>query len=104
MLPLQSTSTTSSRHQLNPSRRTTLTLHYRTFPSSALTPAPSPGYPAFKCVLRIRCDDETCKINLGLKYGADPSEDVPTLLRLAKDLGLQVRGQHGAQTLLNWLT
>lgn len=47
------------------------------------------GYPAFKCVLRIRCDDAEAKINLGLKYGAE-DQDVPMLLQLAKDLGLQV--------------
>jgi hypothetical protein len=41
-------------------------------------------------VLRIRCDDETCKINLGLKYGADPVEDVPALLARAAELGLEV--------------
>ena len=41
------------------------------------------------CVLRIRCDDEGAKINLGLKYGADDG-DVPGLLALAKSLGLQV--------------
>eukprot|EP00775_Hariotina_reticulata_P004514 gene4514-4767_t len=46
-------------------------------------------HPAFKCVLRIRCDDETAKINLGTKYGADMSE-VPELLDLAKALALQV--------------
>ncbi|GBF87342.1 ornithine decarboxylase [Raphidocelis subcapitata] len=50
------------------------------------------GYPAFKCVLRIRCDDESCKINLGLKYGADPQGDVPELLALARDLNLEVVG------------
>lgn len=49
------------------------------------------GYPSFKCVLRIRCDDASAKINLGLKYGADLS-DAPMLLGMARDLGLQVRG------------
>jgi ornithine decarboxylase len=49
------------------------------------------GYPSFKCVLRIRCDDASAKINLGLKYGADMC-DVPMLLGLARDLGLQVVG------------
>lgn len=47
------------------------------------------GYPSFKCVLRIRCDDASAKINLGLKYGADLC-DVPMLLGMAQDLGLQV--------------
>jgi ornithine decarboxylase len=46
-------------------------------------------HPGFACVLRIRCDDEGAKINLGLKYGADDG-DVPGLLALAKSLGLQV--------------
>lgn len=50
------------------------------------------GYPSFKCVLRIRCDDASAKINLGLKYGADMC-DVPLLLGMARDLGLQVRGE-----------
>eukprot|EP00775_Hariotina_reticulata_P014259 gene14259-14409_t len=49
------------------------------------------GYPAFKCVLRIRCDDADAKINLGLKYGADLC-DVPMLMETARDLGLQVVG------------
>lgn len=49
------------------------------------------GYPSFKCVLRIRCDDASAKINLGLKYGADMC-DVPMLLSLARELGLQVVG------------
>lgn len=40
-------------------------------------------------MLRIRCDDAEAKINLGLKYGAD-LRDVPELLAMAKDLGLQV--------------
>jgi diaminopimelate decarboxylase len=48
--------------------------------------------PGFGCVLRIRCDDESSKINLGLKYGADPDEDAPALLELARDLGLDVVG------------
>jgi hypothetical protein len=53
------------------------------------------GYPSFKCVLRIRCDDASAKINLGLKYGADLC-DVPMLLGMAKDLGLQVCVESGA--------
>lgn len=47
------------------------------------------GYPFFKCVLRIRCDDASAKINLGLKYGADLC-DVPMLLGMARDLDLEV--------------
>lgn len=58
------------------------------------------GYPSFKCVLRIRCDDASAKINLGLKYGADPS-DVPMLLGMARDLGLQVRQPRGGTAALS---
>jgi ornithine decarboxylase len=54
------------------------------------------GYPSFQCVLRIRCDDASAKINLGLKYGADMC-DVPLLLGMARDLGLQVRGGRGCR-------
>lgn len=67
-------------------------VEYTTFDCASELEKIAAGYPAFKCVLRIRCDDETCKINLGLKYGADPLEDVPSLLALARDLGLQVVG------------
>uniref|UniRef100_A0A383V9D0 Orn/DAP/Arg decarboxylase 2 N-terminal domain-containing protein n=1 Tax=Tetradesmus obliquus TaxID=3088 RepID=A0A383V9D0_TETOB len=47
--------------------------------------------PRFKCVLRIRCDDLTSKCPLGAKHGADMPE-VPGLLQLAQELGLQVTG------------
>ncbi|KAF6257868.1 pyridoxal-dependent decarboxylase [Scenedesmus sp. NREL 46B-D3] len=47
--------------------------------------------PRFRCVLRIRCDDPTAKCPLGAKYGADMPE-VPGLLQLARELGLQVVG------------
>lgn len=47
--------------------------------------------PDFKCVLRIRCDDDSAHINLGLKYGAE-REDIPLLLEAAKALGLSVHG------------
>ncbi|KAF6257869.1 hypothetical protein COO60DRAFT_1639561 [Scenedesmus sp. NREL 46B-D3] len=47
--------------------------------------------PHFQCVLRIRCDDPTAKWALGAKYGADMPE-VPGLLQLARELGLQVIG------------
>jgi ornithine decarboxylase len=41
-------------------------------------------------VLRIRADDPSARVQLGLKYGADPG-DAPKLLQAAKDLGLKVR-------------
>lgn len=47
--------------------------------------------PDFKCVLRVRCDDNTAHINLGLKYGAE-REDIPMLLQVAKEFGLTVSG------------
>ncbi|KAI8469070.1 MAG: pyridoxal-dependent decarboxylase [Monoraphidium minutum] len=67
-------------------------VEYTTFDCASELEKIAAGYPAFKCVLRIRCDDETCKINLGLKYGADPDADVPGLLAHARRLGLQVVG------------
>mmetsp|Transcript_26356 Transcript_26356/g.78254 ORF Transcript_26356/g.78254 Transcript_26356/m.78254 type:complete len:510 (-) Transcript_26356:202-1731(-) len=47
--------------------------------------------PDFKLVLRIRADDPAARVPLGLKYGAEVSE-APTLLRVAKELGLNVVG------------
>jgi hypothetical protein len=64
-------------------------VEYTTFDCASELEKIAAGYPAFKCVLRIRCDDADAKINLGLKYGADMA-DVPALLGLARDLGLQV--------------
>jgi hypothetical protein len=49
----------------------------------------------FRCVLRIRADDPTARVQLGLKYGADMS-DAPKLLEAAKGLGLQVQGDTSA--------
>lgn len=66
-------------------------MEYTTFDCVCELEKIAAGYPAFKCVLRIRCDDADAKINLGLKYGADLS-DVPMLLGMARHLGLQVRG------------
>jgi len=44
-------------------------------------------------VLRIRADDKTAKVNLGIKFGCDPPmEKGPELLRTAKELGLSVVG------------
>ncbi len=47
--------------------------------------------PDFKLVLRIRADDPDARVPLGLKYGAEVSE-TPDLLRVAKELGLNVVG------------
>lgn len=44
-----------------------------------------------KCLLRIRADDPDARCQLGNKYGAE-MEDVPELVALAKDLGLQLVG------------
>jgi ornithine decarboxylase len=65
-------------------------VEYTTFDCVSELEKIAAGYPAFKCVLRIRCDDADAKINLGLKYGADLT-DVPVLLGMARHLGLQVR-------------
>lgn len=67
-------------------------VEYTTFDCASELEKIAAGNPAFKCVLRIRCDDESSKINLGLKYGSE-HEDVPALLGLARDLGLQVGGR-----------
>lgn len=64
-------------------------VEYTTFDCASELEKIAARYPAFKCVLRIRCDDPEAKINLGLKYGADLN-DVPELLAMAKNLGLQV--------------
>jgi ornithine decarboxylase len=48
-------------------------------------------HPGAALLLRIRADDPSARCQLGNKYGAD-AEDVPALLRLARDLGLGVRG------------
>lgn len=66
-------------------------VEYTTFDCASELEKIAAGYPAFKCVLRIRCDDAEAKINLGLKYGAD-MDDVPMLLGMAKSMGLQVGG------------
>eukprot|EP00882_Tetradesmus_deserticola_P025169 GHRQ01027630.1.p1 GENE.GHRQ01027630.1~~GHRQ01027630.1.p1 ORF type:complete len:496 (+),score=214.96 GHRQ01027630.1:168-1490(+) len=66
-------------------------VEYTTFDCVSELEKIAAGYPAFKCVLRIRCDDADAKINLGLKYGADLT-DVPVLLGMARHLGLQVVG------------
>jgi diaminopimelate decarboxylase len=64
-------------------------VEYTTFDCVSELEKIAAGYPAFKCVLRIRCDDADAKINLGLKYGADLC-DVPMLMETARNLGLQV--------------
>merc|ERR1712078_237526 len=44
-----------------------------------------------QCLLRIRADDPDARCQLGNKYGAE-MEDVPELVALAKELGLQLVG------------
>jgi ornithine decarboxylase len=48
-------------------------------------------HPGCSLLLRIRADDPAARCQLGNKYGADPA-DAPTLLALARNLGLDVRG------------
>lgn len=49
-------------------------------------------YPSAKLVLRIRCEAKIAQCPLGLKFGCDPVYEAPNLLRLARDLDLQVVG------------
>jgi len=48
-------------------------------------------HPSAKLVLRIRCDAEKAQCQLGMKFGVKV-EEAPTLLELAKSLGLDVIG------------
>ncbi|NP_001158445.1 ornithine decarboxylase 1 [Saccoglossus kowalevskii] len=48
-------------------------------------------YPDAELVLRILTDDSTAQCQLGLKYGCHP-QHAPSLLRVAKELGLNVVG------------
>lgn len=66
-------------------------VEYTTFDCASEVEKIAKGYPQFKCVLRIRCDDPDAHISLGTKYGAE-AKDVPLLLQQAKSLGLQVVG------------
>lgn len=43
-------------------------------------------------VIRIRCDASNSQCPLGIKYGCDPETEAPTLMSLARDLGLSVVG------------
>lgn len=43
-------------------------------------------------VLRIRCDAEVAQCQLGMKFGCDPVTEGPSLLHLARMLGLNVVG------------
>lgn len=42
--------------------------------------------------MRIRCDAEVAQCPLGMKFGCDPINEAPNLLRLARVLGLNVVG------------
>ena len=48
-------------------------------------------YPDAKCVLRILTDNSRSLMNLGLKFGAH-EDRIPVLLKLAKELDLDVCG------------
>lgn len=43
-------------------------------------------------IVRFRCDAAVVEIELGSKSGCDSVRDAPKLIRLAKDLGLNVHG------------
>ena len=43
-------------------------------------------------VIRIRSDDESAICQLGIKFGCDPVTEAPALLKLAKQLELNVIG------------
>ncbi|GAB0098640.1 hypothetical protein DMENIID0001_144040 [Sergentomyia squamirostris] len=49
-------------------------------------------FPEARLVLRIRCDAKRAQIQLGDKYGCDPIQEAPLLLKNAKNLGLTVVG------------
>jgi len=46
----------------------------------------------FRLVIRIRCDATEAQCPLGIKYGCDPLTEAPSLMALARDLGLSVVG------------
>uniref|UniRef100_T1E2N1 Putative ornithine decarboxylase n=1 Tax=Psorophora albipes TaxID=869069 RepID=T1E2N1_9DIPT len=48
--------------------------------------------PDAKLVLRIRCDDEKAQCPLGKKFGCDPVEEAPRLIKIARSLNLDVVG------------
>ncbi|KAL0132261.1 hypothetical protein PUN28_000209 [Cardiocondyla obscurior] len=49
-------------------------------------------FPEAEVVIRIRCDAKKTPIQLGLKFGSEPDEETVRLIRLAKDLGLNLHG------------
>ncbi|XP_043685376.1 ornithine decarboxylase-like [Vespula pensylvanica] len=49
-------------------------------------------FPTAKIVIRIRCDAEVAQCQLGMKFGCDPTQEAPNLLRLASILNLDVVG------------
>lgn len=43
-------------------------------------------------VIRIRCDAEIAQCQLGMKFGCDPQTEAPHLLRVARELGIDIVG------------
>lgn len=43
-----------------------------------------------RLVLRIQCNANSSNVHQADKFGCDPELEAPTLLSLAKDLGLEV--------------
>uniref|UniRef100_A0A2M3Z137 Putative ornithine decarboxylase n=1 Tax=Anopheles braziliensis TaxID=58242 RepID=A0A2M3Z137_9DIPT len=48
--------------------------------------------PDAKLVIRIRCEAEKAQCPLGKKFGCDPVEEAPRLIKIARSLGLDVIG------------
>lgn len=48
--------------------------------------------PDAKLVIRIRCEAEKAQCPLGKKFGCDPVEEAPRLIKIARSLGLEVVG------------
>lgn len=48
--------------------------------------------PCNRIIIRIRCDAKKTPIELGLKFGAEPDEEILSLIQLTKDLGLNLYG------------
>jgi ornithine decarboxylase len=46
----------------------------------------------FRLILRIRCDAESAQCPLGKKFGCDPLNEAPQLIKVAKTLNLNVVG------------
>lgn len=49
-------------------------------------------YPNAKMVIRIRCDAADAQCQLGMKFGCDSINEAPQLLRIAKELDINVIG------------